>query len=100
MYRVISEGKVVSLCDEPHYVKKSKNGSWITCKESEAEAIVACSELYNLPGQSHVADRPEATIDVVDGGEFIFKNYINLDSYRNEIETLEDALCEIDKGDA
>ena len=100
MYRIVSEGKVVALCDEPRYVrKKVESGAYIQCDEADAEAVAVSGNLFSLKGKTPIEDRPEAMISKVDGGEFLFSNYVDKMNFSEENSTIEDALCEMDSGE-
>mgnify|MGYP006873033148 FL=1 len=93
----MSEGKVIAIFDQPRYVrKKPQTGAYIQCKEVDAEALVVNNEFYNLKGKTIIPDRPEVSITLVDGGEYLFSEYINKNTYQADMASIEDALCEID----
>ena len=100
MYKIVSNGEIIALCDKPRYVKKKvDSGAYIQCSESEAEAIAISGNLYNLPGNNKIENAPEVNILTVDSGEILFSGYVDKQSFLNEISSIEDALCEIDSGE-
>ena len=100
MYRIVSDGEIISLCDKPRFVKKkATSGCYIVCSKEDAEAVAVNGKLYNLPGKNNITDRPEVSIDEVDGGEFLFSDYVEKRVFSLQISSLEDALCEIDQGE-
>lgn len=99
MYRIISGGKVIALCDAPRYVKvKKESGAFIQCDKDEAEGVAVAGEVYNLEGRATIENAPEAQISVVDGGLMVFDGYVDKNKYASEMTALENALCEIDAG--
>lgn len=99
MYRIISGGKVIALCDAPRYVKvKKESGAFIQCDKDEAEGVAVAGEVYNLEGQTTIKDAPDVQITEVDGGLMVFDGYVDKNKYTAEMSALENALCEIDAG--
>ena len=97
MYRIVSEGKIVSLCENLRYVKrKQSTRAYIQCNEEEAEAIAVRGTLYNIQGKTDTPDIPIAEITVVDNGEFVFNNYVDRYNFDDKITAIEDAMCEMD----
>ena len=97
MYKIISGGKIMALCDAPRYVKvKPSSGAYIQCTREEAEGISINGTLYNMPGGTAIADAPEAEALFVDGGSVLFDGYVDKAKYLTDMAYLEDALCEID----
>ena len=87
MYEIISDGKIVSLCDKPRYIKlKPSTGCFIQTTEDEAQGVSAGGKPYNLSGHTEITvtnyneetetsetvPAPVADIRDVDGGEVTF----------------------------
>lgn len=100
MFAIMSNGALVSLCEQPRYVKQSETGVYIEATAAEAIGVSVNGNLYNINGGNNIPDAPEATIAERDGSEFVFKNRARIE--KNEAETgaaiisIEDALCEMD----
>lgn len=100
MYRIIKDSEIIALCDDLRFVrKKESTGCYIRCSEDEADGIAIKGELYNLPGKNKIVDKPEVFIEKIDGGDFLFSDYVDKRVFSSEISALEDALCEIDQGE-
>lgn len=101
MYSIISEGRLVSLCDEPRYIKMhKKNGAYVEADKSEAIGISVNGTLYNINGGSEIPNAPEAIIKQDDVAEYVFRNRVRIfkseESTNAAIIEIQDALCELD----
>ncbi|MBQ7609096.1 MAG: hypothetical protein IJU76_14195 [Desulfovibrionaceae bacterium] len=97
MYQIVSNGEVVALCDKPRYVRvKPQSGAYIETDAEHAEALAVNGVLYSLPDKTPIGDAPVAFVSSVDGGNFVFDNYVPASKYAASIAALEDAMCEID----
>lgn len=101
MYAIISEGRLVSLCDKPRYIKiNTDNGSYVETDEANAIGISVCGDLYNIDGKKLIPDVPDAVIREDEIADYVFLNGVRIE--RNESDTkiafieIEDALCELD----
>ena len=98
MYKVVSEGQLIAICEEPRYVmKKPSTGAWIQTDAEHAEAIAVKGNLYGFRDHE-VEGRPKADVFEVDGGSWISDNYVQEGDYKAAIAALETALCDIDAG--
>lgn len=97
MYRIVSEGGVVSLCDEPRYVRrKPSTGAWIRTDEENAEAVAVRGTLYSLPGKPVVDGAPVASIMQLDGGEILHMATVEQNTLATEtVPEIEDAVAEL-----
>lgn len=87
MYRVIVDQEIIDVCDKIDYIRyKEETDSWISCSDSEAEAISVKGEKYNIFGKDTLPDRPKAIISEEEAATFI----------KNTTETLENTQLEID----
>lgn len=89
MYKIISDGKVIALCDEPRYIHKNEeSGAYVRVLREDAQGIAVLGEPYNLPGHTEITrvvlkdektgemetvTAPEAYAVEVDGGEIAFR---------------------------
>lgn len=78
MYAIMSNGVMLALCDQPHYVKKNEKGVYVQTQPPNAEAIAVNGTLYNLPGQTAVPKAPEAVAVEIESGELIAQNVANI----------------------
>ena len=96
MYKIVSEGRLLAICEEPRYVrKKESTGAWIQTDSENAEAIAVKGQLYGFDNHE-VEGRPTANIIPIDGLEYVFDNYVQDVDYKTAIAALEDAMCDID----
>lgn len=97
MKAIVSDGLLVALCDVPRYVRLNPdNGCYVQAEEAEAEAIAVNGELYNLPGGTAIADRPEAFVNEQDAAEYIFANQTLIVQTAETQDVLQVAMCEQD----
>ena len=95
MYKIVSNSKIVAICEAPRFVRKSlSSGAWVQTEKDKAEAVSIKGDLYGFNG-NEIEGRPTADVFKLDGAEYIFDNYAT----QNSIAALEDALCEMDKGE-
>lgn len=95
MYTIVSGGELLSICEQPRYVRrKPETGVYVEATAEAAEAIAINGELYNLPGGTAIAGQPEAFVSEADVGEFTFSNHVQLAENGTEIENIELAVCE------
>lgn len=85
MYKLIQDGSVLGLVDEPRYVKLN-NGVFIQCPMEEADGVAFNSQFYRFSFKEMEGYGP---IDVqpVDSGEYIL-------SHENKITVLDQGLTE------
>lgn len=101
MYAIVSGGELVSLCDNPHYVKlNEENGCYVESDESEAIAVSVRGDLYNINGGNTIPDASQAAITQSDGAEYVFQNRAriteNEESTVAKMIEVENALCDLD----
>lgn len=114
MYKITSEGKIVTYTDKSPYVK-IVDGYSKPCPITQAQGIAAGGNCYNLIGQTEAfPGRPVAWVHQVDSGEELSNSFDKINeayaklaelqrsnfSLGMSIEEIEEALCDIDKGDA
>lgn len=89
MYKIISDGKAIALCDEPRYIRlRAETGAYVRATQENAQGIAVIGEPYNLPGHTEITrvalkneetgetetvTAPEAYVVEVDGGEISFR---------------------------
>ena len=97
MYKIIKDGTLLALCDEPRYIKVNpESGAYIQTDEEHASGIAFNGEPYKLIGRDGI-DAPEVVVVPVDGASFLFENYVPKEKYDEAIANLEDVLCQLDK---
>lgn len=97
MYGILSDNKIISLCDEPRYVKISEtNGCYIQCNKEDAIALSINGILYNINDEENVQDAPQAMVIEIDAPEYIFNNKKKLEQNTKDISGIEDAICDLD----
>jgi len=103
MYKIISMGKVLALCDKPRFVrKKALTGAWVVTDEETAEAVAVRGTVYALEGKPAVRGAQLAKIVPVEGGEFLFDEVgqrVKISDHKADLAALEDAMCELDVSD-
>ena len=73
MYKIISAGKIVALCDATRYVTRNPDtGVLVETTAEDAIGVSVAGTLYNLNGGSGIPDAPEAVVSEVEGGEMVF----------------------------
>ena len=74
MYAIISEGKIVSLCDYPRYIRrKEETGVNVDADKASAQGVAVAGTVYNLPGKNVFPDAKTAIVTRNDGGEYVFR---------------------------
>lgn len=97
MYAILSEGKIIALCDKPRYVRmKKETNTYIEAKKEEAEALAVNGTLYNLPGGAAIPDAPEAIVTRCDGGGKMFEQQGDIAKNAAATVKVENALCDLD----
>lgn len=100
MHKIVSGAKVIGICDNIRYVKKKPNtGAWIQTVEEDSEAISVNGTLYTLKKHTPIEGVAQASVSKIDSGEYIFDTYTNKLDYESKVAELENALCDIDKGE-
>ena len=63
MYKIISAGKIVALCDAPRYVTRNPDtGALVETTAEDAIGVSVAGTLYNLNGGSGIPDAPAAVV--------------------------------------
>lgn len=101
MYKILSNGSLISLCAKPRYVKiNENNGTYIESTKEDAIGVSIYGNLYNLPGKTTIPDRPEAMIVQDDSEEYIFRNRTQIAENKKNtnisIVKIENAMCDLD----
>lgn len=101
MKAIIVNGKIISICEKPVYVKKHESlDLYVQCKPNEAIGISAGvgedGGIYNLPGRNDIPDAPEAFVRDDDNREYFFNTYNQADKAATDIITVEEAMCDSD----
>ena len=68
MYRIVKDGTVLGLTEQPNFVEPLDNGAWGLCDEPRARAIAWEGKVYGLTGKSDTDDLELVTLAYVDGG--------------------------------
>lgn len=84
MYAIIKGSEVISLCDEPRFVR-DKDGIWVESDQEHADKVAVGNENYGLD---------EIYIREVDGAEYVFGESVKLASAQTDIVDTQEALCE------
>lgn len=73
MFKIVSAGKIVALCDNPRYIARNQDtGTLVEATAENAIGVSVAGTLYNLNGGSEIPDVPEAVVSEVEGGEMVF----------------------------
>lgn len=82
MFKIVSAGKIVALCDRPRYIAKNpENGALVKAEGPEsAEGLAVAGTVYRLGESESFPDAPEAVISEVEGGEMIFSTMAQVDT--------------------
>lgn len=99
MKAIIVNGKVISICEKPVYVKKHRElDLYVRCNVDEAIGVSAGlgenAGIYNLPGRDDIPDAPVAFVTDDSDGQYIYNSYAQADKATNDIVTVENAMCE------
>lgn len=105
MYKIMSGGEVIALCESPTYIRlKHSTGCYVKASRGNAEGIAVAGTPYNLPGHVMKPELAEAYPVEVDAGEQILFQVGDFEGRTGDvlceldasIEEIKDALCEID----
>lgn len=99
MKAIIVNGKIISICEKPIYVKKhSYLDLFVQCNADEAIGIsVGAGEnagIYNLFGHNDIPDAPEAIVRDDDNREYFFSAHSQANKATKDIVVVEEAMCE------
>lgn len=98
MFQVLTtEGTVLGYVDNPIYIKKSSNGSFIQCDEGEALGISFKSTPYHLVSAEALEGSVEGvdvTIIKVDGGEVSFNNESSINDITDQLIAIQELEIE------
>ena len=73
MFKIVSAGKIVALCDNPRYIARNQDtGTLVEATAENAIGVSVSGTLYNLNGGSEIPDAPEVVVSEVEGGEMVF----------------------------
>lgn len=101
MYQVIKEdGNVIAICDKIRYIKLNPlSGALIEAKdENDAEGVAVNGTPYSLINKNKFQNFDKVIINEIDSGIFIFEDMNKIKEHSDSIATIEDYLCEQDKG--
>lgn len=103
MKAIIVDGKIISICEQPYYIKRHPLGHcYINTTAEEAEGIsIALGDYagaYNLPQSPDLLEgRPVAYInDDIDTGEYFYHTYQAADKSVEDIAIIEESMCNSD----
>ena len=101
MKAIIVNGKIISICETPLYVKKHDTlDCYVKCSEDEAIGISAGvgddAGVFNLPGKNDIPDAPVAIVRDDDNREYFFDAHNQAEKAAEDIVIVEDTLCEVD----
>ena len=65
MYRIMKNGKMIGLSDEPAYIRKQANGSYGFCRKEDAQGVAVDSMPYHLEGKGAMEGVETVTIEHV-----------------------------------
>ena len=66
MFRLMQNGVVVALGDDPRYIRKQANGSYGFCSREEAQGVVVDSIPYHLEGMDALEGAETASMETVE----------------------------------
>lgn len=99
---IIVNGKIISICEEPNYVKRHPEGHcFIPATIEDAEGISAGlnddAGVYNLPNKpALIEDAPIAYIREDDGREYFYTTHTSAQKSAESIVEIENAICDND----
>lgn len=101
MYAILSNGRLVALCDKPRYVKiKKETGVFVETSKEDAIAVAVNGTLYNINGGDAIAGADQAVIREENAGEFIFGEHMRVTKNKEDADTafiaVEGVVCELD----
>lgn len=65
MFRLIQNGVMVALGNEPRYIRKQENGSYGFCTKEEAQGVAVDSTPYHLDGMDTLEGAETASMEAV-----------------------------------
>ena len=101
MKAIIVNGKTISICEKPLFVKKHDTlDCYVKCREEEAIGVSAGvgddAGVFNLPGMNEIPDAPVAIIRDDDNREYFFDTHSQAEKATEDIIVVEDTMCETD----
>lgn len=101
MKAIIVNGKVISICEKPLFVKKHDTlDCYIKCSESEAIGVSAGvgedAGVFNLVGMNEIPDAPVAIIRDDNNNEYLFETHSQAEKSAADIVVMESTLCDND----
>ena len=94
MFKIISEGQVIDICDKPNYIRlKQETGCFVNTDEAHAEGVGVRGTAYNLPGHVMKEELKEALVlSIDDNGRYIFDEFNKTQEKNEEIITAVDSM--------
>lgn len=71
MFRLMQNGVMVALGDDPHYIRKQSNGSYGFCTREEAQGVAVDSVPYHLDGMDELYGAETASMESVEAGTIV-----------------------------
>lgn len=71
MYRLIQNGVMITLGDEPRYIRKQANGCYGFCSRVEAQGVVVDSKPYHIEGMDALEGTETAIMETVGADSII-----------------------------
>lgn len=66
MFRLMQNGVMVALGDDPRYIRKQANGSYGFCSREEAQGVAVDSKPYHIEGMDALDGAETATLESVE----------------------------------
>lgn len=66
MFRLMQNGVMVALGDDPRYIRKQANGSYGFCTREEAQGVAVDSKPYHIEGMDALDGAETASMETVD----------------------------------
>ena len=81
MFKIVSAGKIVAICDHPRYIAKNpETGTLVEATADNAIGVSVAGTLYNLNGGKEIPEAPDAIVSDVEGWELIFSTMAQVDT--------------------
>lgn len=71
MFRLMQNGVMVALGDDPRYIRKQSNGSYGFCSREEAQGVAVDSKPYHIEGMDALDGAETVSVETVAAGSIV-----------------------------
>lgn len=69
MFRIIKDGLILGVTENPTYIRLADNGCFILCEEAEAEGIAYNGTAYHVIGRDALGEQEDVLLEQTDVGQ-------------------------------